>query len=106
MYDSNLFLQVVLEEQVANRSTVMTKYANANSHLYCPHDFSPGIEFRDDLPTLLGDATDNCKAEIEDSLKLFTAKPALSVFEKASLEVGIFLFRNKWNRINQFPNSF
>lgn len=80
-----------MEDQVANRSTAITKNVNLNSHLYCPHDLSTGVEFRDDLPTLLGNDNLQNDVDVADaSLKLIASSPALSVFEYHKTEVITF----------------
>lgn len=73
---------MVLEDQVANRSAVISKNINLNSRLYCPHDLLTDAEFRDDLPTLLGNKNTQIDEEItEESSKLLATSPRLNVFE-------------------------
>lgn len=44
----------IIEEQTANRGAILTKSQDLTGHLFCPHDLSHNTEFRDDLPTLIG----------------------------------------------------
>lgn len=58
-----------------------------NSHLYCPHDTPSNIEFRDDLPTLLGNT--DAKLELSALTKAVISKlksrgPTISVFHSTS----------------------
>lgn len=73
--------QIVLNEQLTNRSAIQSKVQDLNSHLYCPHDIPVNTEFRDDLPTLLGQNGANRNA-IENSshLKQKVKAPKISVF--------------------------
>lgn len=57
-----------------------------NSHLYCPHDFSANTEFRDDLPTLLGN-NNKLLTNVPESIlinKLKLDGPSLNVFHTSS----------------------
>lgn len=53
IFQNNLF-QPIISEQVVNR-LIIPSNKDYNSKLYCPHDFSHDSEFRDDLPTLMGE---------------------------------------------------
>lgn len=77
--------QIVLEDQAVNRSTILSKNQDVNSHLYCPHDFSSNTEFRDDLPTLLGN-TKNTLNQLSESVlnKLKLNGPSIDVFHMSS----------------------
>lgn len=70
-----------------NRSTILSKNQDVNSHLYCPHDFSANSEFRDDLPTLLG-SSNNSQAvnALNESVlkKLKLNGPSIDVFHTSS----------------------
>lgn len=76
--------QIVLDDQAMNRSTILSKNQDVNSHLYCPHDFSVNTEFRDDLPTLLGNK--NTLNNLSDSVlnKLKLNGPSVDVFHMSS----------------------
>lgn len=67
-----------------NRSTILSKNQDVNSHLYCPHDFSVNTEFRDDLPTLIGNK--NTLNNLSDSVlnKLKLNGPSVDVFHMSS----------------------
>ncbi|XP_037911782.1 exosome component 10 isoform X2 [Hermetia illucens] len=69
----------IIDEVIVNRVvTVTTK--DVNSRLHCPHDLSHVPEFRDDLPTLLGEQKRNLLEN--DSSR--TSNPIISVFETPS----------------------
>lgn len=51
-----------------------------NSHLYCPHDIPVNTEFRDDLPTLLGQTGANEDRENQLQFKEKVKLPSISVF--------------------------
>lgn len=70
--------QVVLDEQVTNRSVANFKFSDQTNPLYCPHDISSNFEFRDDLPTLLGSDTEN--HNFDENLNKKIKSPDLSVF--------------------------
>lgn len=76
--------QIVLDDQAMNRSTILSKNQDVNSHLYCPHDFSVNTEFRDDLPTLIGNK--NTLNNLSDSVlnKLKLNGPSVDVFHMSS----------------------
>lgn len=77
--------QIVHEDQTINRSTILSKNQDVNSHLYCPHDLTGSSEFRDDLPTLLGNITNgsnNLSQTVLNKLKL--SGPAVDVFHTSS----------------------
>lgn len=76
--------QIVLDDQAVNRSTILSKNQDVNSHLYCPHDFSANTEFRDDLPTLLG--SKNTLNHLSESVlnKLKLNGPSIDVFHMSS----------------------
>lgn len=79
-----LWFQIVLDDQAINRSTLLSKSQDVSNHLYCPMDTVPNTEFRDDLPTLLGN-----RKEIEEHMNQLTMSvihklkprgPTISVF--------------------------
>lgn len=72
--------QIVLDEQLTNRSAIQSKVQDLNSHLYCPHDIPVNTEFRDDLPTLLGQNGTNDDTENDSVLKEKLKRPSISVF--------------------------
>lgn len=83
-----LFLQIILYDQALNRSALLSKHHEDNNQLYCPMDTAPNAEFRDDLPTLLGN-----KEKFENDLrqltmsvihKLKAAGPSIGVFHQSS----------------------
>lgn len=90
MFQFNLicfvFIQIVLEDQAINRSTILSKNQDVNSHLYCPHDFSANVEFRDDLPTLLGSNNSNTLNALNESVlkRLKLNGPSIDVFHTSS----------------------
>lgn len=55
-----------------------------NSHLYCPHDLSGNTEFRDDLPTLLGNNISSTILPESVLSKLKLNGPSLDVFHTSS----------------------
>lgn len=78
---------------------------NIDSQLHCPHDLSKLQEFRDDLPTLLGNASehlnktnlneDNIFAKASAKLEIESIKSTLSVFdspENSEEEVCSFFY--------------
>lgn len=81
-----LNIQIVLDDQARNRSTILSKDRDVNSHLYCPHDFSVSTEFRDDLPTLLGSKTNQTSNELSESVlkRLKLNGPSIDVFHTSS----------------------
>lgn len=87
MHFASLSIQIVLEDQAINRSTILSKNQDVNSHLYCPHDFSANVEFRDDLPTLLGSNNSQPKLnELNESVlkRLKLNGPSIDVFHTSS----------------------
>uniref|UniRef100_A0A1B6F5B3 Exosome complex component 10 homolog n=1 Tax=Cuerna arida TaxID=1464854 RepID=A0A1B6F5B3_9HEMI len=50
---------------------------NLDGALYCPHDLTHSMDFRDDLPTLLDNAL---SVDTNDNVTLLESKPTLSVF--------------------------
>lgn len=69
----------VLEVQTINRGAALIKNKDLTGHLFCPHDLTYNLEFRDDLPTLLGT---HGAIETNTKIKLQVAhKSALSVFD-------------------------
>lgn len=64
----------------------MSKNQDVNSHLYCPHDFSANVEFRDDLPTLLGSNNSQTLNELNESVlkRLKLNGPTIDVFYTSS----------------------
>lgn len=72
--------QIVIDEQLTNRSAIQSKVQDLNNHLYCPHDIPTNVEFRDDLPTLLGKNGSNeiTNGDSQESERLKV--PSLSVF--------------------------
>lgn len=77
--------QIVHEDQTINRSTILSKNQDVNSHLYCPHDLTGSSEFRDDLPTLLGNiknGSNNLSQTVLNKLKL--SGPSVDVFHTSS----------------------
>lgn len=87
MHFAFLSIQIVLEDQAINRSTILSKNQDVNSHLYCPHDFSANVEFRDDLPTLLGSNNSQPKLnELNESVlkRLKLNGPSIDVFHTSS----------------------
>lgn len=74
----------MLDDQAMNRSTILSKNQDVNSHLYCPHDLTGNTEFRDDLPTLLGSngTLNNLSEDVLSKLKL--SGPSLGVFHTSS----------------------
>ncbi|XP_031629161.1 exosome component 10 [Contarinia nasturtii] len=76
--------KIVLDDQAINRSTILSKNQDVNSHLYCPHDLTGNTEFRDDLPTLLGNKN-TIKVLPETVLsKLKLNGPSVSAFHTSS----------------------
>lgn len=80
-------LQIILDDQALNRST-LTNNQETNNQLYCPIDTIPNAEFRDDLPTLLGNGK-----QLEETMKQLTMSvihrikpkgPSVSVFHLSS----------------------
>lgn len=69
-----------------NRSTILSKNQDVNSHLYCPHDFSANAEFRDDLPTLLGSNDSRTVNALNESVlqRLKLNGPSIDVFHTSS----------------------
>ncbi|XP_030758345.1 exosome component 10 [Sitophilus oryzae] len=60
------FEEPILKEDTRARGTTKkVSKINVDSPLYCPHDLSKSEEFRDDLPTMLGDVN-NKKLEIQN----------------------------------------
>lgn len=59
---------------------MQSKVQDLNSHLYCPHDIPVNTEFRDDLPTLLGQNGTNDDTENSSRLKEKMKRPSISVF--------------------------
>lgn len=97
--------QIVLEEQLTNRSAIQSKVQDLNSHLYCPHDIPVNTEFRDDLPTLLGQNGTNDETVSSSQFKEKVKAPAISVFlvakrtRKSSLpEFGKIKFVSPYSR--------
>lgn len=74
----------MLDDQAMNRSTILSKNQDVNSHLYCPHDLTGNTEFRDDLPTLLNSngKMNNLTDEVLKKLKL--SGPSVNVFHTSS----------------------
>lgn len=72
-------------EESSNRAVFSSNYRDINGPLYCPHDLSCNPEFRDDMPTLLGEIKEKTRRK-----EIALAKPVLSVFEtpEASDEVS------------------
>ena len=64
----------------------MSKNQDINSHLYCPHDFSANVEFRDDLPTLLGSNSSQPLNNLNESIlkRLKLNGPSIDVFHTSS----------------------
>lgn len=81
-----LSIQIVLEDQAINRSTILSKNQDINSHLYRPHDFSANVEFRDDLPTLLGSNNSQTSNQLDECVlrKLKLNGPSIDVFHTSS----------------------
>lgn len=71
------------EDNRSRGSTQQMLKLNIDNPLHCPHDLTKQQEFRDDLPTLLGNFAKN---ELQDKIKKFVSnleksKPLLSVFD-------------------------
>lgn len=78
-------MQIVHEDQTINRSTILSKNQDVNSHLYCPHDLTGTTEFRDDLPTLLGNDKNGSNTISESVLnKLKLGGPLINIFHTSS----------------------
>lgn len=78
--------QIVLDDQAINRSTILSKNQDVNSHLYCPHDLTSNTEFRDDLPTLLGKKGNMLNMITDETVlsKLKSNGPSIRVFHTSS----------------------
>lgn len=76
--------QIFLDDQAINRSKILIKNQDVNSHLYCPHDLTGSTEFRDDLPTLLDN--NNYSTVLPESVlnKLKLNGPSIGVFHTSS----------------------
>ncbi|GLV41632.1 Rrp6 [Carabus blaptoides fortunei] len=71
----------ILSEETRSRgSTQHATKLNFDNVLHCPHDLPKAEEFRDDLPTLLGDRTKHSEVNAVTE-QLVQHKPALSVFQ-------------------------
>lgn len=72
----------ILSEEARSRgSTQHASKLNMDNVLHCPHDLSKAEEFRDDLPTLLGDRLKRNQAQpVDDVTLLVQHTPAISVF--------------------------
>lgn len=75
-------IQPILSEEARSRgSTQHASKLNMDNVLHCPHDLSKAEEFRDDLPTLLGDRLKRNQAQpVDDVTLLVQHTPAISVF--------------------------
>ncbi|XP_026463935.1 exosome component 10 isoform X2 [Ctenocephalides felis] len=86
-------IKPILKEEIRTRGPEQKSGAiNLDGPLHCPHDLSQQIEFRDDLPTLLGDLNNinmekcfahNVLAQKEVSSiskSIISEKPKLSIF--------------------------
>lgn len=87
-----IFFQIISEDQATNRTTFQSKNQEVNSHLYCPHDFPSNIEFRDDLPTLLGD-----DKEMQDEKKKIIAS-VINKLKPKGPTVKVFHLSNRKER--------
>lgn len=77
----SLFLQPILKEDTRSRGSVLQfSKLNLENVMHCPHDLSKNSEFRDDLPTLLGDTINNSRENSQAVLNIEKEFSSLSVF--------------------------
>lgn len=88
-----VYLKPILKEELRTRGPEHKSEISVDGPLHCPHDLSQGLEFRDDLPTLLGDLDNfnmgKCFAHnilgqqkiFSKSKDLIISKPKLSIFD-------------------------
>lgn len=72
-----------MDEQVTNRAATLNHSQDLNNHLYCPHDLSVNTEFRDDLPTLLGENPNQFESKDDfdrPNVQLKIKRPTITVF--------------------------
>lgn len=92
-------MQIVLDDQALNRSTLLSNNQQTNNHLYCPIDTIPNAEFRDDLPTLLGNAE-----ELESNMNMLTMSVIHRMKPKGPT-VSVFHLSSRKDKMESLPPS-
>lgn len=101
-------LQPILKEDNRERGSAkqLTKI-NIDSQLHCPHDLSKLQEFRDDLPTLLGNISDQLNKASMDNFKqndiFLTASVKLEIESRYS---ALSVFDSPENSENEVCSIF
>lgn len=97
-------MQPIPEEQSTNRVAALNKNKDLSGHLFCPHDLSINVEFRDDLPTLLGmknNQADSNEMDVTSQNIKLKEKCAISIYDTPEnsevIEQKFFLFYKHFN---------